>query len=260
MKILLIAGHGAGDIGASASFSGIYYKEATETRDVVSRLSQILSDYAEVTVYDTNRNAYYDFRNGVLNKNANFSEYDYVLEIHFNAISRSSSDGKTKGCEAWVTSREIDTLVELNILQNLKKLGFTNRGVKTSGGLAVINQAKNSGTKSCLIEVCFIDDEDDLRLYVSNKQRVSEAIAKGIIDTYELEEKMTSTEIRQIVRDEVTKMLDEIKAKEVSSWAKESWEKAKTNGITDGTKPQSDMTREQCITILDRLGLLEEGE
>lgn len=42
-----------------------------------------------------------------------------------------------------------------------------------------------------------------------------------------------------------------------SSWAKASWEKAIAAGVTDGTNPQGPATREQVITMLDRLGLIK---
>lgn len=44
---------------------------------------------------------------------------------------------------------------------------------------------------------------------------------------------------------------------EPSSWAKDAWEKAIKLGITDGTNPQGNITREQVIVILDRLGLIK---
>ena len=37
-----------------------------------------------------------------------------------------------------------------------------------------------------------------------------------------------------------------------SSWAKEAWEWAKKEGITDGTRPKDTMTREEMVTILYR--------
>ena len=42
-----------------------------------------------------------------------------------------------------------------------------------------------------------------------------------------------------------------------SAWAKASWEKAIAAGVTDGTNPQNPATREQVITMLDRLGLIK---
>ena len=48
MKILLIAGHGAGDPGAS----GCGYKEANLTRELVNLIAPKLRKYATVDVYN----------------------------------------------------------------------------------------------------------------------------------------------------------------------------------------------------------------
>ena len=45
--------------------------------------------------------------------------------------------------------------------------------------------------------------------------------------------------------------------KPVSDWAKDAWDKATTKGVTDGTMPGRYSTREQMVTMFDRLGLLE---
>jgi len=37
-----------------------------------------------------------------------------------------------------------------------------------------------------------------------------------------------------------------------SSWAKEAWDWAKKEGITDGTNPKGAVTREQVVTMLYR--------
>lgn len=44
---------------------------------------------------------------------------------------------------------------------------------------------------------------------------------------------------------------------EPSTWAKEYWDKATKLGITDGENPKSPATREQVVTMLGRLGLLD---
>ena len=80
MKILLIAGHGAGDSGAV----GNGYKEADLTRELVKLIAKHLKDYATVTIYDQTRNAYKDVNNGKLGVGTN--QYDYALEIHFNSM------------------------------------------------------------------------------------------------------------------------------------------------------------------------------
>ena len=60
MKILLIAGHGAGDPGAS----GCGYREANLTRELVNLIAPKLRKYAIVDVYNENRSAFYDVQNG----------------------------------------------------------------------------------------------------------------------------------------------------------------------------------------------------
>ena len=48
--------------------------------------------------------------------------------------------------------------------------------------------------------------------------------------------------------------------KESSSWSAEAWGKAKRAGIFDGSAPQAPLSREQASLVLDRLGLLSEGD
>lgn len=175
MKILLIAGHGAGDPGAIGTCNGKTYKEADLTREVVNGLAEKLKNHASVTVYDQSRNAYTDYKNGVLNSKAHFEDFDFVLEVHFNAFQTDKGDGKTKGVEIFAKS---GSNIEGNIVKNIAALGFTNRGVK-SNGFAVINTARGKGAQAALLEVCFIDDADDMKLFLAKKDDIIIAIAKG---------------------------------------------------------------------------------
>jgi hypothetical protein len=175
MKILLISGHGAGDPGAIGTCNGKTYKEADLTREVVTLLAAKLKGYASVTVYDQNRNAYTDYQNCSLSNLAHFENYDFVLEIHFNAFKADSGDGKTKGVEIFAKP---GSNIEGNIVKNIAALGFTNRGVK-SNGFAVINTARSRGARAALLEVCFIDDADDMKLFLAKKSLIVDAIVKG---------------------------------------------------------------------------------
>lgn len=82
LKILLISGHGAGDPGAV----GNNYQEKDLTREVVDILAKKIQNYANVEIYDQSRNAYNDVKGK--NTIVNFGEYEYVLEVHFNARRR----------------------------------------------------------------------------------------------------------------------------------------------------------------------------
>lgn len=175
MKILLISGHGYGDPGAIGTYNGVKYREADLTREVVSALAAKLKGLADVTVYDQSRNAYTDYCNGSLKDRAKFENYDFVLEVHFNAWKTDRGDGKNKGVEIFAKS---GSPIEGNIVKNIAALGFTNRGVK-SNSFAVINTARSKGVRAALLEVCFIDDADDMKLYLAKKNEIVDAIARG---------------------------------------------------------------------------------
>lgn len=182
MKILLIAGHGAGDPGACACG----YQEANLTREVTGALFTILKDYTDVTMYDTLRNMYADLKAG---RSFAFTNYNYVLEVHFNAAANDpSGNGKTTGSEVLVHPNEKDVSVETEILMELQALGYTNRGVKTRDNLLNMNTCKGKqGVSYALIEVCFIDDRDDVNLYQNKKSQTITAIANGIIKGFNLQ-------------------------------------------------------------------------
>lgn len=185
MNILLIAGHGAGDPGAIGKVNGKTYKEADLTRQVVSGLQSYLKAYANVTVYPTGNNAYDDQQLGKYLTTGNVKNQDYVLEVHFNASAADAGNGKVKGAEAYVTTSEAGITVEEAILKKLAALGYTNRGVKRKNW-SVINATKRAGVSSCLLEVCFIDDGDDMALYEKTKGKAMEAIGQGILEGFGL--------------------------------------------------------------------------
>ena len=181
MRILLICGHGAGDPGAI----GNGYKESDLVREIAPKLKDMLSAYADVTLFDTSVKMSNYLAKG--NK-FNFKPYDYVFELHFNAISKETvSDGKTKGTEILVHPSEKGVNVENLILQKVCSLGFRNRGVKPRNDLIVMNTCKGQqGVSYALLEVCFIDDIDDMKLYQAKKNDIVEAIANGICEGFGL--------------------------------------------------------------------------
>jgi len=179
MKILLIAGHGDGDVGAV----GNGYREADLTREVAGLLKGYLSDYADVDVADTNKNWY---KHIIKQKNYfYFKVYDYVLEIHFN----SSVNKSANGTEIYITRSEKSHGVETNIVNGINSVGFVNRGVKVKN-YDLMSYVKNQGVSSALLEVCFISNANDVKMYQEKKNEVIKAIADGIIDGFGLDRKV----------------------------------------------------------------------
>ncbi|MFV0515769.1 MAG: M23 family metallopeptidase [Aminipila sp.] len=68
----------------------------------------------------------------------------------------------------------------------------------------------------------------------------------------EEEEELTESDVKRIATEVVKEILGGNGEKEPSNWAKKDWEKAKQEGITDGSNPKGYTTREQVITMLGR--------
>ena len=179
MKILLIAGHGAGDPGACSS----YGTESIETRRVLNEVKELFGGYnATVDIYPVGRNAYADIGNGCLQ--VNFSNYDYVFEIHFNSVDNAEAHG----VEIWVTYAENGIAVEQTILNKMEALNFKNRSVKRED-FRVIRTAKKAGASSALIETCFISNYGDMNRYNSNFSKVCTAMVEGIVEGFNISKK-----------------------------------------------------------------------
>ena len=162
---------------------GCGYKEADLTREVVSLVKPKLSKYATVEVADTSVNW---FKN---KSKLPLDGVDYVLEIHFNAcVNDIKGNGVTTGTEIYVTTSEKGTTVEEKIVEGIARLGLKNRGVKRTNW-SVINYCKNKGISSALLETCFIDDADDMKVYTSKRASTAEAIVQGIVEGFGLDKK-----------------------------------------------------------------------
>lgn len=203
MRILLIAGHGAGDPGACA----LGYQEATETRRMANAVAPLLAAYGvDVVMYDQNKNAYDVLRYG---GSLPLSGVDYVIEFHLNAgVGDTGGNGMTTGTEILVDTSEGGTSVEEKTLARICALGFKNRGVKRRNDLLVQNTVTNNGISHALIETCFVDDKDDMTLYAAKFDEIAKAIADGVEEGFGLikeEEDMTEEQVRKIIAEEEQK-------------------------------------------------------
>lgn len=250
MKLLLIAGHGAGDPGAI----GNGYQEATETRKVVAALSNALDGCCDVGTYPTSRNAYSDYQAGSLNQTAQFSQYDAVLELHFNASAAGAADGKYKGVEAYVTTTETDTALASALCGALETLGFPNRGVKRKNW-SVISTARRQGVPAVLLEVCFIDDPDDMRLYEGRFMEVVQAIAGGIISACNLNREDDNGMSYEQFLEYQKRYEAEKAAQQPDQWSAAARAWAERNGVVNGNdagqkRYKAAVTREEVTQML----------
>ena len=181
MKILLIAGHGGTPYDPGAVGCG--YTEAVETRRMANAVAPLLRAYGfEVALYDQSKDAYKVVTQG---GSLPLSGVSYVLEFHLNSAANDpKGNGRTTGTEIFVHTNEQGVTVEQAILRRVCALGFKNRGVKRSSGLAVLKHVFNRGVSHALVETCFIDDRDDMDLYGKKFNAIARAIADGVAEGF----------------------------------------------------------------------------
>ena len=159
---LVIAGHGDGDPGAI----GNGYKERDLTLEVTNLLD---AQHENIHAY-TAHNVYAQGNLATIAKG-----YETVTEIHFNAFNKTA-----KGTEVLIHSAYEPDGVDTKILNVLSKY-FQNRGIKKRSDLGNMNIAYNKGINYRLVEVCFIDNAEDIKIYQANKNKIAKEIAEAIL-------------------------------------------------------------------------------
>ena len=165
MKIAERGGHNYQATGASDIIN-----EVTEDRAVSAAVKKYLG-LGGASVIDCtpgNCDVNSDLAFGV-NK-ANSEGADIFCSFHFNSYKHTSY---AMGSEVLV----YNPFTEANrVLNALVGLGFKNRGVKERPGLY---ELRNTKMKAMIIETCFVDSEEDVRLY---KQLGADTIGKAIAE------------------------------------------------------------------------------
>ena len=218
-KLLLIPGHGDGDPGACATINKVKYKEALRAA-LISGFAFTLLQYLYLETQV-------------------FVGYDYVLEVHFNAgACDTKGNGKTTGVEILLPTRNTpkNQSLEKQLVKAVASIGFKNRGVKVAQ-LKVINTASVAGVSASLLEVCFIDDKDDMLLYSKKKAAIASVLAQVFIDKWKL--KMTARVLSQVAFRSAKKVTPSNRllwipeGKEVTVLKEEgSWLKVKYGGMS----------------------------
>lgn len=178
-KVTVHAGHNKqGKIACGASD---YIDESKEARIICRKVVRLLKKNGIIAYNCTVNNG--TCQSDVLQKickKCNAKDRQLDISIHFNACAHSKADGKTKGVEVLCRTKDgIRGDVANRICNQISKIGFTNRGVKTESGLYFLN---HTNKPAILVEVCFVDDQDDARLYKQNKNTAARAIVKAILN------------------------------------------------------------------------------
>ena len=194
MRINIHAGHNPK--GKTACGAVGLLDESTENRNVVKELKTILETEGH-TVYDCTCNdgtSVADVINKIVAK-ANTNTVDLDVSIHFNSGAKDTKgNGATTGVEVLVykTGGQAEVVAK-RVCEQVSKLGYKNRGVKIRTDLSILKKTK---APCVLVECCFVDDLDDVKLY--NPRSMAKAIAQGIINKT-IEDKKTTDEYYRVV-------------------------------------------------------------
>lgn len=172
-SIILDAGHGGYDNGASYQER----REKDDTLNMVLAIGDILQTEGWDVMYTRTEDIYQSpwEKVGI----ANESGADLLVSIHRNS---SPSPGQYTGVQTLVYEDEgIPGELAVNINAALEQVGFQNLGTSVRKNLPIIREPV---MPAVLVEVGFINTQQDNQLFDERFQDIARAIADGIIQTY----------------------------------------------------------------------------
>lgn len=185
IKIFIDPGHGAKSVGAS-------YKGRLEQDDTFRLAAAIKTKLDAVSGVEVKLSRKKDENPDISDRctAANTWGADYFLSIHRNAFSPE----KAKGAEGWVISTAKKNGNTCNyakkLVSALVSCGFADRGVKL-GAPSYSDFGVNRLTKmhSCLLEVGFIDNSADNKIFDGKFDAIAENLARALCEICEVEYK-----------------------------------------------------------------------
>lgn len=180
-KVCIDPGHGDTD-GGTANADNTRLEKDDNLRIIALLVRKYLEEYGATVVMTRSDDTFVELEERCTI--ANDAKADMYVSLH-----RNSYDGDIRGVEIWVHNKEPkeDTVLAQNIMSRLSEAGISeNRGVQYGYvGIPGDNYYVNADTKmpSCLVELGFITDETDNRLFDKNIDAYAKAVAEGIIQS-----------------------------------------------------------------------------
>ena len=170
-RVYIDAGHGqnnnnngAYDPGASA----FGYQEATLTRELAQLVANQLKMSYGIDSYVNDDGGWYKLRQA----EASNLDCGLFISLHFNASGGTGTEAYIHTYNAASGSSQLRNSCYTNLVN---ALGLRDRG-QFAGAFAVLS----GKVPATLLEICFIDNQNDMNTYVSRKANVAAGIARGI--------------------------------------------------------------------------------
>lgn len=178
LTVCIDAGHGGKDIGTDSDGR----VEKDDTLKLALEIESYLKNQNVTVVMTRTEDIFWKLSKRC--RIANEANADYMVSLHRNS-------GEGYGVEAWIAQNADEETQALtnNIMSGLENAGISrNRGIKTGSQSNstedyIIN--RDSNMPSCIIELGFINVEDDNKLYDEHISDYAKAIGDAIIKTAE---------------------------------------------------------------------------
>lgn len=195
--IILNAGHSIADPGA------VYHDttEAMEARKIRDYLVPLLKQNFEVIIVPDHLNLLesIDFVN---TKFTNLND-GLAFSIHLNANGGNGAETYYYG-----GSNDSKKIAKTIIDKYCQITGYKNRGAKDDRSTrhGRLGWIRDTNTWACLIEVCFIDNMDELQFLHNNLDVVAQGIYEGICSLYEI----TPVSPKQTIKNKIINLLNKL--------------------------------------------------
>ena len=173
------AGHGWSSGTWDSGALGNGYKEANLTADLAKRVCDYLKSYG-VNYYSNYGSTQatglnYDKRQ----KDAYDRGCTMLVSIHFNSFN-----GSATGYESYIHSKHAPagSSTIQSILMNHLATAFSGTTVKNRGSKSAKLAVTSTYVPATLLEICFIDNASDMKVYQAKKDTIAKQIALGIVE------------------------------------------------------------------------------
>ena len=175
-KIFLNPGHCLG-VDNGAINTRLYVFEAAVARQIGEKVAKYLQEAGcEVELLQSNNLCGEDSSTPNITKTANDWGADIFISLHCNAFNQQA-----RGTECLVFAKGFyaEDLADAIQRQIVNALDMVDRGVKERPDLAVL---KHTVMPAVLVEMAFIDNEEDCEKLINQQDEFAAAIARGVTD------------------------------------------------------------------------------
>lgn len=204
-RILLVAGHGQGDPGAS----GGRFNEANTMRQLVSKIKQLIPD--KVDCYDQTKDCYR--QNGLATTN-----YQNVIEFHMDGAANPNACGGHVIIAAGFSPDNLDTRLKEVIKNHIGIWVGTPTGFSLRNDLQNLNVAAQRGIAYRLLELGFITNGGDRSKAIGNMESLASQLAEAI--SGEADSKPSVTLKQVTVATHATHWSPSSKGAKIAAWVK----------------------------------------